>query len=412
MINLKSLAQILNKTPLIKSFLKKTYFFLGFLLNFRKGSGIEDANSFGDQRESFFGYYDLCPDNEDDLVLCHLSSISTRLNPSNEIPISIGVFSSNAPTEILYETKSNAYNWQQGSRAQWIDCKRFVFNYFDEKLDDYIACIHDIKKKSLLKKINYPVSVSLNEDSFFSIDFSALASVDPDYGYINKAKLTKQELLDQNRDVLSEISYETGEKLRSIKLKDLPTSTSEEDAEQKFTCINHLSLSPDLKFLSFIERSSTKKGMVDRMLLLDISRWKVVDITNGCRICHYCWIDEENLFIYMKPNGLNFGYHSLNTQTKIIDPVEFLKDLPDGHPSHKNGLIITDTYPNFSGFQRLLLINSKEKSVRTLLQAQHNPIFNGRSRCDLHPRFSFSNKKVFLDSIDSGKRRLYSLNLK
>ena len=32
--------------------------------------------------------------------------------------------------------------------------------------------------------------------------------------------------------------------------------------------------------------------------------------------------------------------------------------------------------------------------------------YKGQTRCDLHPRFSADGRKVFFDSVYSGKRRL------
>jgi hypothetical protein len=83
----------------------------------------------------------------------------------------------------------------------------------------------------------------------------------------------------------------------------------------------------------------------------------------------------------------------------------------DGHPHVYGDWFVTDSYPNKARMQNLLLCNWKTNEVRELGEFFHSFDFQGESRCDLHPRFSPDGRAVFFDSVFSGKRKLYRMEL-
>ena len=82
----------------------------------------------------------------------------------------------------------------------------------------------------------------------------------------------------------------------------------------------------------------------------------------------------------------------------------------NGHPQYSiDGLIITDTYPNRSGYLSLLLYDDKKKSVDVLAKLKRSGSFVGEIKCDLHPRWDRKGKYVSFDSAHTGTRSLCTI---
>ena len=125
----KFVAKALNNNIKLKQFIKHIYtlpfIFVGSFI-FRtnlQGTSIH----FGEiGKESFLGYYDIAPDNKDGLVLCHQTANSTFLDPNAEKKIEVALFHPDKPFNPIFSTKTSAYNWQQGSRLQWLSNNKFL----------------------------------------------------------------------------------------------------------------------------------------------------------------------------------------------------------------------------------------------------------------------------------------------
>ena len=67
--------------------------------------------------------------NSNDLLLSHVSDLDTSRLPSSSENIFLCVFNIKSSYETPFiEIPINAYNWQQGARAQWIKEDLFIYN--------------------------------------------------------------------------------------------------------------------------------------------------------------------------------------------------------------------------------------------------------------------------------------------
>lgn len=121
--------------------------------------------------------------------------------------------------------------------------------------------------------------------------------------------------------------------------------------------------------------------------------------------------------LVMKTGSDNFrakdGYWLLNVNSSEFKelPCSELEKYGDGHPHVHGDWFITDTYPDKARMQHLLWCNWKTGEVKHVGEFFHGLEFNGESRCDLHPRLSPDGKSVYFDSVFSGQRQLYKMDL-
>ena len=75
--------------------------------------------------------------------------------------------------------------------------------------------------------------------------------------------------------------------------------------------------------------------------------------------------------------------------------------------------ILADSYPDKEKMQSLLLIDAENGNQLLLGKFRQNtpPGTIGEIRCDLHPRWNPAGDIVTIDSIDSGRRAIYLLDL-
>jgi len=135
-------------------------------------------------------------------------------------------------------------------------------------------------------------------------------------------------------------------------------------------------------------------------------------ISDSGMISHYCWVENDGLIAYMSHNGIN-GYYLINLKDNPnIENIEIpgLRSFGDGHPTYiGDGKFITDTYPNKRRVKHLLLVDLKLKNVKTLAELYEPLVFDGETRCDLHPKWDRVHKMVYVDSVHEGIRALYKV---
>ena len=78
--------------------------------------------------------------------------------------------------------------------------------------------------------------------------------------------------------------------------------------------------------------------------------------------------------------------------------------------------MITDTYPSKGLYeQRLYLMNMQTEAVLPLGRFHHPPEFREQGKaaaCDLHPRWSPNGDMIGFNSVTSGERQVYVIELK
>lgn len=301
-------------------------------------------------------------------------------------------------------------------------CNGSVSNYNGEELiilnsttkEKLISKIFD-KNGNELSQIDYPVqAINDNSGLIASLNYKRINKYKPEYGYKSKV-VNFTENMDYNNDGIWLRNISDNKFYLAIKINDLFCYETIPGFEESKHKINHISFSPDgNKFIFFHRWISSRQGKYSRLFLFDLNKGKLELIMNEKMLSHFCWKDNNNVLIYGRFKGKD-DYYLINTENKKVNL--FINDklsiFGDGHPSFSpdKKWLITDTYPDKSRKQKLILVNlSRQKPY--IIGEFFSPLkFENETRCDLHPRWSPDGNSINIDSVFEGKRNSYLINI-
>jgi hypothetical protein len=410
------IAALLSSTPILKSALKRFYVYLNFFLHRKNyfhrilNDSVKEIHDRvkTEYKESFFGYYDKCP-LKGCYLISHISLYSSLKKPDPKHKIKIAITNiHNGKTEIIGDT--SAYTWQQGARAHWLNDDLIIYNDFDEVKRKYISKVFSISNNCIVKQFDYPVQDSCRTDFFLSVNYERIMNLRPDYGYRNLPKLSYQEMSRLDNDGIYKIDYNTGKSELIHSLAEITCIEKDKIYDASLHKVNHIMINQKGNGFIFIHRYYHKNRRFDRLMYSDFKTLSI--LANNEMVSHCCWMDDRTIFGYFRFNKKN-GFYLCDIQTKKITSCEPVnkKVSGDGHPSCCNDFIVFDTYPDKSGMQKLMLFNRKTNELMPLLEVFHGIKYMNQTRCDLHPRFSDDGNLIFFDSVFTGIRRQYYINI-
>ncbi|SHI16706.1 TolB family protein [Pollutimonas bauzanensis] len=412
----RKIAKFLSQFPVLKSGIKSAYGRLVFIRNKTPSRTLSShrIEPVGDEMlNTFFGYYDKTPVSEDGFLICHSTVHPTDRKPDSRKSLDILVFSGDDLKLPVLQLKTKVYNWQQGARAHWLDADCFIFNDFDEAGQRYISRVFSLKERKEIRRFDFPVQDSFRRDYFLAINYRRIQALRPDYGYRNIPALNDVEMADLDQDGIWKIDQETGDSALLYSISDV----CQTDFEPRFNSakhkINHVMISPDGERFIFLHRYFVGKRKFDRLFVAGRDGAQLKVLGNYGMVSHCFWAGKGSLIAYMRgPSGKD-GYYLIDVDSGAISSFSngSLDALGDGHPHVHGDWFITDTYPDKSRMQHLLKADFATGEVVELGQFFQGFKFGGETRCDLHPRVSPDGRKVFFDSVFSGKRKLYMLDL-
>ncbi|TCK62360.1 glycosyl transferase [Seleniivibrio woodruffii] len=401
--------KILNHFPWIKDKIKTIYLYLKYIKygkSYRQKSQHDFIKISLNDEESFFGYYDKFPQQNNN-ILFYSTPLKTSELPSPNVPLKICIYDTIDSTARI-ATTTMSYNWQQGCRAHWIDTNKFIYNDFVE--NSYQAIVFDIKQNRKIMQYDKPVQDSYKDIYFLSLNYRRLRTLRPDYGYYNLPGMSKKELQSLDNDGVWYVDMRTGKSNLLIKFNDI-IDMNEESLSGVLHKINHVMISPDGDKFVFMHRWFCNNKKYDRLFLSDL-KGNTRLLADYGMVSHYSWVTNDVLFGYMAgPEGN--GYYSINVNDGAIMKFKDLniRQYGDGHPSCNKSGFITDTYPDKGRIQYLLRYSFDNNDYECLGEFFHGVSYSNESRCDLHPRYNHEYRSVFFDSIFTGRRQLYMMGL-
>ena len=412
----RRIAQTLDNLPQLKQIAKTSYQYLNFYLkgdrNFKLALHPQVkiytpwywSKAESQLGDLFFGYYDKTPWSSDmSRFVCHRLKDNTK--------VEIVAFDCNKQKATLVGT-SATWSSQQGSMVQWLDNERVIFNDLVE--NKLAAKIVDLSEETE-KIIYFPIqTIHPNRQEALSLNYKRLDRLRPEYGYTVAANN-----FDSNsplkEDGIWHIDLESGKGELVINLESLTDYQPRPEMTNADHKVNHIMYSPQGTKFVFMHRWLGNQGKFSRLYVANADGNNLKLLLDERMVSHYSWRDEENLLVWARTKEKGDRYYLINIVTgerKVIG--EGILDVyGDGHPSFSlnKRWILTDTYPDKSRKQHLLLYElSTEKLIE--VGSFFAPLkFSNANRCDLHPRWSPDGNAVSIDSTYEGQRMTYILDV-
>jgi hypothetical protein len=405
-------------------------------------------------RDYFFGYYDKSPVSLDATKYLALEVDFIDNIPHKDNEARIGYFNLKKNDGVFYPIAvTKTFNWQQGCMLQWFGNKNDQVIYNDIVDDKFVSIIFDLKKE---EKTILPMAIyALSSDSQFAlcIDNERHYWVRRGYSYDGIYNQSKNKNIVEN-DGIFFLNIGNKNIKKIIDINDVLKIKPLKNMENSVHYLEHMMISPNTKKFAFFHRWKIDDGGIyTRLYTANVDGSDLYLLNDSGRMSHFCWRNNTQLFGWGgTPNAINVLRRYKNIGKFFIKPLLplykkivsgnaidgtskisslvtgdsyilfndkssykekiLLKYLDrDGHPSfcpNDNNWIATDTYPDKKGIAQLILFNIKTNkkivvdSLMSMKQFDNSP-----NRCDLHPKWSFKDKYISIDTMNDNVRSMY-----
>jgi hypothetical protein len=405
----KKIADLLATHPAIKIILKRYYLIFNAIFFKNKTKHLSrfplTKICSGDQ-SSFFGYYDKSPE-LGTFVLFHSMNSKTNTKLTESSWADICLYNLKTGTVSVVDS-TYAFNFQQGSRLQWINEYQLVWN---NRASDghYCACLYDLReqnKKEIIKAI-----YDCHGSAAITLNFERLYFLDPGYGYFPKSLEKYKDLPSYSNDGIFTVDLNNNTFKLLFSLEQIIHENKKAISKNAKHCVNHLMLSPDGSRCIFILRWFTPQRQ-DALMMCNTDGSVLKTLSNDGMVSHCSWYDNSTVVGWFKHKNENsFYYMNVNMgEVRKVFPDGYC--LEDGHPSFYDTKMLFDSYPDRYRIKKINVFNLESNSIEEIGSFFEDISFYDTTRCDLHPRWNNDGSKIYFDSVHEGKRYLYFLELK
>jgi hypothetical protein len=394
------------------------------------------------------GFHDIRPFNKtnNNLLILHkysLKSLGFKTDNNDKIDICIWDFINSKIQKI---DATNTYSWEQGSRLQWYDKDKIIYNKIYNGNETSI--IYDIVSKDKIKLNTCIYSINKN-GNILSINYSRLWKLWKSYGYkdlksINDNKFESKPKNDGiyliDRDFNKNIIFSINDAVNLCGLNNIK--------KDFFLCHPTFNFDGD-KFISLLRYFNDSGALISYLICTDLNNGENIILARE-KVSHFEWLSNNEIIVWcrnlnpkiikLRTNGfleknifptlrkiINFSsmkmknrilsnsYYSINVK-KPSNMIKINNDLlnEDGHPqiSPNNRFLITDTYANNKGYMKLILfdlLKSKSYLIGEFKLAEY--LINNKLKYDLHPRWDNSGKLLNIDSSHLDSRQNFVIDI-
>lgn len=348
----------------------------------------------------FFGFHDLIQSNKkNNHILCLSTNVISRPPLPNEF-INVGYVDMDNENKFVPLGVTNAFNFPQGSRQQWIgDSDLFITN--NQIYNSWGADIYDTNSHTKVASLKSPVHcLSFEGKKGFFFNYSRVQRLGG-YGYVGISDQTENVAMPKDDGIfINEI--ESDKSYLLVSLKEVAESSSNEFDFSTHHYVTHLRLNQDNSKLAFLHRYFLADGgFMTRLMVIDVNGSNLICLGAGF-LSHFDWLNNDEVIIYGRVNSsidhlrsnyfftnpvsklfvrhtkkvlrsvlkfssnkLEMSFLKINIDNKIITEPFALENLvEDGHPMvnpiYKKWLV-NDTYPDKTNCRTLMLYNFNKK---------------------------------------------------
>lgn len=371
-----------------------------------------------DKKEHFFAsYFGINSFNRSERYATVLETDLKFVLPDETQPATLGLVDLQTKAFIPL-TKTRAWNFQQGCMAHWLGSSPdslIIFNDFRDR--KFVSVILNVYSKKEIKIIPYPVSaVSPDGKEAISINFARIrvTNTEAGYGYGGQGQDAKRQTAFPAGDGLFLVNLETGQAKLIVsyeQVKDM-VPPLEQDT---FEWFNH----------TLFSRGGTKIFWISRQKFQNTSTTTAFTVNkdgSNLQRCfpdhwegsHFDWLTDDRLLVNAMYDGKQYSHVLFTVGKRDYQRLgNGLLDY-DGHGTFSpNGKwMVTDTYPDDAGEQRIYLMDMKTQAVLPLGRYAEPKEYYGAWRCDIHCRWSPKGDIIGFNSTHTGSRQAYILRLK
>lgn len=343
-------------------------------------------------KHHLFGFHDIVAFNQsgDKLLSLEVEVFNRPPLPGEKIGVGYSLWENR---EFVKLGTTNAFNYPQGARQQWLNDTQFIVNNQIE--DHWGADIYDVSTGTLIKSLDSPIHC-LTKDSRigYGMNYSRLHRLGG-YGYIGIPDKFSSEAT-PSEDGIFETDIRTNKTKLLVSINDVAKCDPGTSANTGFHhYVTHLVLSPDNKRIAFLHRFFLPDGGIrTRLMTVGTDGTDMRCIACGF-LSHFDWRDNENIFIWGRAGS-------------SIDAMR-------SNPIFSNP-IVAPLLGVAKGAARKLLRRSGGMSMNFLMvkdQQEKNihPFAQGVMTCDGHPMCCPVNRDICVCDTYPDKERCRDLYL-
>jgi hypothetical protein len=410
----RQIAALLDSAPALRALAKAGYQRANYLLRGGRGQVVKlhpevtVEKVAGGPEECFFGYFGVSPWSRDGgRYLFH----RRRGAHARTVEICVHDFRTGRPT-VLGE--SRAWNFQQGSMAQWLRFDETECVVFNDAVDGLLAC-RILLPGGSERTVPWPIqALHPKGREALSLNYRRLARIRPEYGYdVAVDNFSPDQRPD--RDGLWRVDLGSGKSRLVVALAQLAEIAPRADMAGADHKVNHAVYSPRGDRFVFMHRWLGARGKFSRLYCAASDGSDLRLLLDHRMVSHYTWQDDSTLLVWARTPEGGDGYYLLRLPTGGAEALcaGSLDRHGDGHPSFSpdGKWILTDSYPDRARMRRLLMCRPATGTVIEV-GAFHSPWrYDGPVRCDLHPRWNPDGSSISIDSSHEGFRGTYVVDV-
>lgn len=333
-------------------------------------------------KSCFFGYHDLDPSFDNgNKVLSHVYSGKSTDTMAIQNNIDVGYFENKDGVWTFRKIgKTSAWCWQQGARLQILnnpDGKKIIFFNVRSSLNSFGSVAIHANDNTVYEKWDTPFNAISKTGQFGGVlNYGLLGVKRPGYGYWVR---------DVNYVPFIKVIHLSSKKVIYEKVFD-----------DNVEYINHMSFSPDDKWLIYFKFFKSSTGLRERALcVVDLSKCKEQEEISNLKFSHFSWLGANSIILSVSKK-LVWESIEYNVETKSRVRLGFISG--DFHPYYMADTdeIIFDSYPQ-NGQRNLYKTSRKFGKILILGKFGDIGALNGEYRVDLHPRYMGSLNAVHVD---------------
>lgn len=365
-------------------------------------------------KHHFFGYYDKSPWNASGrLLLAHEADFNDR-PPRDGDQATVGVIDLADGCRFRAFGETSAWNWQQGAMLQWHPDdpeNRVVYN--ERRGEHCYGVVADTAGRKL-KVLDDPVyALSPDGRQAFSLNFARLHRHRPGYGYAGLHDRWA-EALHSPEDGIRHIDMDSGRARLIVSLAQLASLSPKPEMLGVHHWVNHIQASPGGARIAFFHLwRSGRDGWQVRLYACAPDGTGLSLVLDTGLVSHYDWLDDTRLLVWARTeSGPRFLLCDVASGERAVFGEGTLTE--DGHASFSpdRQWLLNDTYPDRYGMRTLMLVRWNDGRRFDLARLRSpKERWWGEIRCDLHPRWRRDGRQVCIDSVHSGERQMYVLDV-